>query len=74
MLVALHNLVTEHVPEDYTADKQRQFFCPEQVLQGLKEGLLAGDEDVQKFVLPYYASVPGVPGLSSHDDLVSCSN
>lgn len=73
-LVALHDLVTEHVPLEYAADKKRRFHCPAQVLQELKMGIFAGDSDVQKFTLPSYVLLSGVPGLSSHDDLVSCSN
>lgn len=72
LLVALHNLVTEHVPLEYVPNQSRQYHCPEQVVLELKNGLYAGDEAVQNFELASFPPVTGVPGLAPQDDLVGC--
>jgi len=73
-IAALHNMVTKTIPEEYMPASRRNYYCPQDVLQGLKaSAIFSGAADVQNFTLPAFAPVPGVPGLASQDDLLSCS-
>lgn len=73
MLVALHNMITESIASGWIVGSRRHYYCPSAALQGLKAGLFAGDKEVQKFSLPKFAVVPGVPGLAEDHVDVSCA-
>jgi hypothetical protein len=73
-LVALHNMVTKSVPEEYMAASRRSYHCPQDVVQGLKSSaIFSSAAEVQNFTLPSFTPVPGVPGLDTQNDLLSCS-
>lgn len=72
MLVAMHNMVTETVAPEWFVGGKSLNYCPTAVFNSLKSGILAGDADAQSFSLPNFAPVPGVPGLASSHDQVSC--
>lgn len=73
MLVALHNMITESVAPAWITPVRRHYYCPAALVTGLKAGLFATDEAMQKFDLPKFTVMPGVPGLSEDHVAVSCS-
>lgn len=74
ILVAIHNMITEGVAPGWIPKERIGSFCPHATFQGLRSGLFADDEKVQNYVLPSYAAVPGVPGLSARHPAVSCQH
>jgi hypothetical protein len=71
---ALHNMVTKTVPEEYIEATRRNYYCPQDVLQGLKSSaIFTNCPEVQNFTLPSFSPVDGVPGLDTENDLLSCS-
>jgi hypothetical protein len=72
LLVAIHNMVTETVDEQYFGQNRRKFVCPADLLEGLKNNLFAEDAQVQSFTLPAYKQSAGIPGLTFTHDSISC--
>jgi len=72
ILVAQHNMVTETISDTFIGDGRKKFFCPADVLAGVKAGLLSLNAQVTAFTLPTYAPVAGVPGLASSHASISC--
>lgn len=77
ILAAQHNMVTETIPDLFmrisSGVRNRKFFCPADVVVGLKSGLFASDTQVQAFNLPTYDAVDGVPGLASSHESIDCA-
>lgn len=73
ILAAQHNMVTESIPDSYIGNGRKKFFCPADVMAGLKSGLFASDTQVQAFNLATYDEVDGVPGLASSHESISCT-
>lgn len=71
-LIVLHNVVTETVGSEFIKADRRNYYCPVDVLQYLKKGIFAGDEDVRRWSLPDVEPVEGLPGLALEDVLVNC--
>lgn len=74
MLVGLHNMVTQSVTSDYIAPARRKFYCPAEVLSGLKSGIFSNDEMVRQFYSSNFTEVPGVPGLAIQHRWASCNS
>jgi hypothetical protein len=72
LLVALHNMVTETVADDFDPAQRKHSYCPLYVLNSLKAGIFAGNQQVAAYSLPAFAAVPHVPGLAEKHDAVSC--
>lgn len=72
LFTAFHNIITEPISTDYIAEARKKFFCPSDVLEGLKSSIFAKDKEVNAYSLPSYKTVPGVPGLATTDPLVNC--
>lgn len=72
-LVALHNMVTVSVPKEYMNDARHNYYCPQDVVIGLKKSdVFSSDPEVQKFTLPSFGNVEGVPGLDAKNSLIEC--
>lgn len=71
-LTAFHNVITETVAPGFLTNDRRKYYCPVDVFEYLKDGIFIDDEEVERWSLPTFDPVAGLPGLALEDVLVNC--